>query len=222
MASKAANVSLHSVRNGEVPAEDAAQGLEKNFLFEHWKKIKKNLREMFKSFGGNLFGNISISVFCFWRKLTWKLSKQLHVGQKWASQPQICLLSLNLIKRKIWTEIWICCQLLRRSKWWETWNHTCFSVSKHCGVLVVAAPVWIIRSPGMDLGNKDCSTLCKEGWMNGSRASFSCPPWTETLISWMVCCFLPQCFLTGDLPAAPSVWTPLLMCLKMAVKYLKI
>lgn len=95
MASKAANVSLHSVRNGEVPAEDAAQGLEKNFLFEHWRQKKQNLREMFKSFGGNLFGNISISVFCFWRKSAWKLSKQLHVGQKWASQ------SLNLLRRKI-------------------------------------------------------------------------------------------------------------------------
>lgn len=41
MASKAANVSLHSVRNGEVPAEDAAQGLEKNFLFEHWWEKNK-------------------------------------------------------------------------------------------------------------------------------------------------------------------------------------
>lgn len=48
MASKAANVSVHSVRNGEVPAEDAAQGLGKNFLFEHCggKKTTKPERDV--------------------------------------------------------------------------------------------------------------------------------------------------------------------------------
>lgn len=70
--------------------------------FSVWTLVgkKQNLREMFKSFGGNLFGNISISVFCFWRKPTWRLSKQPHVGQKWASQPQICLLSLKKRKKE--------------------------------------------------------------------------------------------------------------------------
>lgn len=49
MASKAANVSLYSVRDGKLPAGDAALGQETNLMFKSWDKwdVSKFLWDVF-------------------------------------------------------------------------------------------------------------------------------------------------------------------------------
>lgn len=78
------------------------------------------------------------------------------------------------------------------------------------------------------MGNKKASepyvtcgewTLAEVIFLRGQKPSS--PGSAFTVVFFFVLfffCFLPQCFLTDDLPAVLYIWTPLLMFLKMPVK----